>query len=440
MSHLPCTGYHTGMRYTFIAMGSRGDVQPYIALGAGVRRAGHDVRFATHAEFRALAEEQGLEFTELCGSPQEMLDTDTARAMLDARANPLKFLTRFHALTMPYFLRALDEMHAVSAGAEALVLSGTAIFPGFPIAEKLGIPACAGVLQPLSATAAFENAFFPACPRWFPARELYNRLTHLAFMGLVAAFFGQGVAPMRRRLALPPMTLGEMFARLKAPPGLTLYGISPSVLPQPADWPAFCRMTGYWYLDAAPGWTPPAELAAFLDDGPPPVYIGFGSIRNEDPAAMARVTVRALELSGQRGILFRGWGGLQPGDLPPTIRAIDPVPHSWLFPRMAAVAHHGGAGTTAAAFRAGVPGIAMPVFADQPYWARHIQRLGAGPAPVPRWQLTPERLAAAIRQAVQDDTIRANAAALGEKIRAEDGVGEAVKLIEEACGSTIPVT
>jgi UDP:flavonoid glycosyltransferase YjiC (YdhE family) len=315
------------------------------------------------------------------------------------------------------------------------VLSGTAIFPGFPIAESLGIPACAGVLQPLSTTTAFENAFFPACPRWFPARGLYHRLTHLAFMALVAAFFGKGIQPMRRRLELPPMTLGDMFARLKSPPGLTLYGISPSVLPQPTDWPACCRMTGYWFLDAADGWTPPADLEAFLEDGPPPVYIGFGSMRNEDPAAMARIVVQALERAGQRGILFRGWGGLQPGDLPPTIHAIDPVPHAWLFQRMAAVAHHGGAGTTAATFRAGVPGIAMPVFADQPFWARQVQRLGTGPAPVPHWQLTPDRLADAIRQAVEDPHIRANAAALGQHIRAEDGVSTAVHMIEDACAT-----
>lgn len=421
------------MRYTITAIGSRGDVQPYIALGAGLRRAGHDVRLATHDEFRPLVDEQGLEFYQIGGNPKDMLETDAAREMLNARTSPLRFVVSFTRLTQPFFARYLEEMRQACAGAEATVFSGSSLFTGLHIAEKLGIPACAGVLQPMTATSAFENTFYPACPRWFPFRGLYNRLTHLAFNILVATFFGGSIKPTRDRLGLPPMRLRDLLARMKTPPALMLYGISPSVLPQPPDWPRNCRMTGYWFLDAGEGWQPPAELAAFLAAGPPPVYIGFGSMRNEDPAAMARLVISALEQAGQRGVLFRGWGGLQPGDLPESILAIDPVPHSWLFPRMAAVAHHGGAGTTAATFRAGVPGIAMPFFADQPFWARQVQRLGAGPASVPRWLLTPARLAAAIRQAVEDLVIRANAAALGEKIRAEDGVGNAARMIEEYC-------
>jgi sterol 3beta-glucosyltransferase len=419
------------MRYTITAIGSRGDVQPYLALGAGLARAGHAVRMATHDEFRTLAEGQGLDFFPLSGSPRAMLETEAGRAMLRARTNPLRFIAQFTRLTLPYLEGFLDESLRACTGADALIFSGTSLFTGYPVAEKLGLPVCSGVLQPLTPTTAVENAFFPACPRWWPFSGMYHQLTHLACMAMVGAFFSGGVKPVRARLDLPPITLLEAYRRAQTSPGPMLYGFSPSVIPQPADWPVDCRVTGYWFLEEEPGWTPPAELTSFLEAGPPPVYIGFGSLPSEDPVASARLAVEALALAGQRGILFRGWNGLQPEALPETILAIDPTPHGWLFPRLAAVAHHGGAGTTAATFRAGVPGIVLPFFADQPFWAHRVQALGVGPTPIPRWRLTSARLAAAIRQAVEDQEMRARAAALGERIRAEDGVGTAVRMIEE---------
>jgi UDP:flavonoid glycosyltransferase YjiC (YdhE family) len=169
---------------------------------------------------------------------------------------------------------------------------------------------------------------------------------------------------------------------------------------------------------------------AFLAAGAPPVYIGFGSMANRSPQKVAHLVPEALELSGQRGILAAGWGGLAQANLPDHIFALDAIPHAWLFPRVAAVVHHGGAGTTAAGFRAGVPSILVPFTGDQPFWARRVTELGVGPQPIPRRKLTAERLASAIAAATTDQNMRARAAALGERIRAEDGVARAIEMIE----------
>ena len=179
---------------------------------------------------------------------------------------------------------------------------------------------------------------------------------------------------------------------------LTLYGYSPSVVPKPADWDATQHVTGYWSLEPHAQWSPPEDLMRFLETGPAPVYIGFGSMGSRDPKASARLVLEALERSGQRGVLYSGWGGLSHDDLPPSVFMVGSTPHSWLFPRMAAVVHHGGAGTTAAGLSAGVPSVVTPVMGDQPWWGRRVHDLGVGPRPVNRRHLTPEHLANAIER------------------------------------------
>jgi sterol 3beta-glucosyltransferase len=212
----------------------------------------------------------------------------------------------------------------------------------------------------------------------------------------------------------------------------TLYGFSPSVIPKPSDWHN-TEVTGYWFLDAATDWVPPADLMAFLQAGPPPVYIGFGSMGSRKPEETADLVLQAIARTGQRAILLSGWGGLSKADLPETVFMVESVPHSWLFSQVAAVVHHGGAGTTAAGLRAGVPSIVIPFFGDQPFWGQRVAKLGVGPEPIPRKQLTVERLAQAIRTAVTDRGMIRRAADLGAKIQAEDGVANAVAISYTRC-------
>jgi UDP:flavonoid glycosyltransferase YjiC (YdhE family) len=189
-------------------------------------------------------------------------------------------------------------------------------------------------------------------------------------------------------------------------------------------------VTGYWFLDAPIGWQPSPELVAFLDSGPTPVYVGFGSMAFHDVARQTTIVLQALQLTGQRAIVATGWGGLKSEEAPASILVVDAVPHDWLFPRVAAVVHHGGAGTTGAGLRAGKPTVVCPFVGDQTFWGRRVAALGVGPQPIPQWRLTAERLAEAIQCAVTDEGIRQRAAALGATIRAENGLEYAVTYIK----------
>jgi UDP:flavonoid glycosyltransferase YjiC (YdhE family) len=203
------------------------------------------------------------------------------------------------------------------------------------------------------------------------------------------------------------------------------------VIPKPADWDGQMHVTGYWFLDPVDDWNPPADLLEFLQAGSPPVFIGFGSMSTRNPEETTHLILQALACTQQRAIMLSGWGGLHKANLPDTVYMLDSIPFSWLFPRVAVVVHHGGAGTTSAGLRAGVPSIIVPFFADQPYWGQRVADLRVGPAPIPRKKLTAERLAQAIQTAVTDQAMRQRAADLGVKIRAEDGIARAVEIVQQ---------
>jgi UDP:flavonoid glycosyltransferase YjiC (YdhE family) len=203
------------------------------------------------------------------------------------------------------------------------------------------------------------------------------------------------------------------------------------VVPRPPEWSDRVHVTGYWFLDEASGFEPPEALAEFLEEGPKPVYVGFGSMTLVDPEATRALVLEALARAGQRAIVAIGRGAPQGARLSRTVLALDAAPHDWLFPRVAAVAHHGGAGTTAAGLRAGAPTVVLPLVGDQFFWGERVRALGAGPAPLPFARLSADGLAAAIRKAAEDDRIRERAAELGRRIRGEDGVARAVKALEK---------
>ncbi|MDZ5649878.1 efflux RND transporter periplasmic adaptor subunit [Nitrospirillum sp. BR 11828] len=208
-----------------------------------------------------------------------------------------------------------------------------------------------------------------------------------------------------------------------------LYGFSAHVVPKPKSWSEGEVVTGYWHHDEADTWTPPQDLERFLADGPRPIYIGFGSMLSHDAETFTRTVMRALALSGQRAVVARGWGGLAPPpELDDRVMVIDHAPHDWLFPRVALAVHHGGAGTTAAALRAGIPSVVVPFFGDQPFWGWRLNQLGVAPPALPRGRLTAEALSAAIA-AAGGDTMRQRAEALGRQLRAEDGVGRAIETL-----------
>jgi UDP:flavonoid glycosyltransferase YjiC (YdhE family) len=194
------------------------------------------------------------------------------------------------------------------------------------------------------------------------------------------------------------------------------------LIPKPNDWGRHIDIAGFYFLNLASSYTPDPELAAFLRDGPPPVYIGFGSIVVDDPNAMTEMIFEAVKLSGVRALVSKGWGGLGADDLgkPDGVFMLGNVPHDWLFEHVSCVVHHGGAGTTAAGIKAGKPTLVVPFFGDQPFWGAMIAKANAGPDPIPYKQLTAEKLAEALKFCIKPEILE-QAKILGQKIREEKG-------------------
>jgi len=412
------------MKITIATVGTRGDVQPYVALGLGLQEAGHQVQLATDPLFQSFIESHGLGFTAVNADPRQAMQED----MRQIGGNPLRLLRwidqQFTPLARQYFI----EMHTAARDSDAILVSALA-FAAMHVAQALGIPSLATYLYPITPTRAFSSMAAASLPGWMMNAGWVNwwsfHLYNLAFFRMMLPVVNQ----LRQEiLGLPPVPW-SYYREIDLAEVPIVYGYSQHVLPRPDDWGDNLHITGYWFLDE-PGFQPPLEITRFLEAGPRPVYIGFGSMLDVEAVRTTQIVLEALETSGIRAILHGGWSELGTQQLPGNVLRISEVPHSWLFPRMAAVVHHGGAGTTAAGLRAGVPSVIVPYFGDQPFWARTVYYLGAGPKPIPRLKLSSASLAAALQEATGDLGIQSTASRIGDQVSAEDGVAEAVTRIE----------
>ncbi|WP_412069759.1 glycosyltransferase [Rubrivirga sp. IMCC43871] len=411
-------------------LGTRGDVEPYLALGLGLRAAGHRVTLSTAARFAPEAEALGLAFAPTTDGVLDLLADAPIREAIESMTNAVEVIRRARGLMKRFdpIQRTLvaETWHALQAAAPDLVVYHPKAFWGADQAFRLGIPAVMAPLQPVVVPTGERPAMgFPA----LPLGPAYRRGTHQLLLALSKWGTGRLLNDWREAHDAPARP-----SMLQMPDGAAIpvvHAFSGHVVPTPSDWPPHVIASGYWQR-AAPDWSPPPALAAFLDAGPPPVYVGFGSMASHTPERTTRIVVDALARAGVRGLVATGWGGLDAQALPETVFAIDAAPHAALFPRCAAVVHHGGAGTTAAGLTAGRPTVVCPFFADQPYWGARVEALGVGPAPITQKRLTVDGLAAAIREATTSAPMRQRAAALGHALRAEDGVGAAVAFIEAA--------
>ncbi|MFG2087067.1 MULTISPECIES: glycosyltransferase [unclassified Spirillospora] len=404
-------------RIVIFAAGSRGDIQPCVALGRVLRRRGDEVRLVASARYSPMVVAAGLELAPLTADPTEILESDAGQELLAGGRNPVKFLGGFRRILGPMAERLLAECLDACKGAD-LILGPTLGFLPQHIGEHLGIPWALIHFQPSRATGAFPHPFVPQARMFGPWA---NRASFRAVDQIAWQLSRPFINPWRdEALGLPRLPVRGR----RADGGTVLACFSPVVVPRPKDWPSNVNLTGYWFLDE-PDWEPPAELAEFLAAGPAPVYAGFGSMVPKDSEMTGMVVRTALKLAGVRGIV-QG----DPDTSDDQVLAVRDVPHSWLFPRMAAVVHHGGAGTTAAGLRAGVPTVVCPFFGDQPYWGERVASLGAGPVPLPFRALTVPRLASKIRRAVRDQGMADQAGELGRRIRDEDGVGQAREIID----------
>ena len=372
-------------------------------------------------------EQRGLEFAPLTGDPNELVRQVMEKA---GGTNLLRLSQVVLSHTIPIAIAVIADARRACQGADAIVHSLLTTMIGHLIAVEQDTPDVSALIYTAFApTAAFPSPVFPA----WPLGGGYNRLTHQLFGQMFWVSNRWTHAWLSRRYPdLPPLTELPFRAGNKRPTPI-LIGLSPQVIPPPADWGPHVYLTGYWFLDAAPNWRAPPALADFLSAGPPPVYVGFGSNSGAAVSGATAIALAALTRAGLRGVLLTGQDDVAPARLPAHVCPIDDPPFDWLFPRMAATVHHGGVGTTAAALRAGAPSVIVPSIADQHYWGRQTQRLGVGPPAIPGRRLNVENLTEALRRATSDADMRARAGELGRRIRAEDGVARAVKIIEQYC-------
>jgi sterol 3beta-glucosyltransferase len=412
------------MKITILAVGTRGDVQPYVALGLGLKAAGNEVRVAAASNFEQFIRSYGLEYGRLEGNFRELMEADTVQQVMTGR-NPAQVYREMTKLSRQILDKFSADLWQVGQGADGLIYSTVAL-TGYSIAEKLKIPSFWAPLQPMSRTRSFPSVMMSSGNH---SNSTRNWLTHLMEEQMAWQPLRAYTNQWRKDfLGLPPYPFKGLRPQLPSMRYPIIYGFSPSVVSKPPDWADSVHVSGYWFLDQQKDWQPHAELVDFIKDGEPPIYIGFGSMNNREAAKMTRTVIDAVTLAKQRAVVATGWGSLTDADLPDTIYKLDAVPHNWLFPQMAAVVHHGGAGTAAAAFRAGVPSVIIPHLMDQPFWGWRAFELGVSLQPIPRKQVTAENLANAMTTVLNDDDLRQRASSLGKQIRSEDGIAKAVEL------------
>jgi UDP:flavonoid glycosyltransferase YjiC (YdhE family) len=393
--------------------GSRGDVAPFTGLGHRLARSGHEVTLVTHGRFEPLAARAGIGFHALPVDPRAELESARGQALHRSTTGVGK-LARVVAMARALAVEMADDLVAAARASDALLLSGSVAPLGHAVAEGLGLPSLGLNLQPLAATREFAPPML-GTGSWGP---LGNRIAGLGLNLAVEQVFAAALPPVRARLGLPPRGTAAALRARERQGWTVLHGFSPRVVARPRDWRPGLDVAGYWWPHD--GGTPlPDDLREFIEAGPPPVFVGLGSATVPDPARTSAEIVRALRRAGLRGVVQRGWADLTAtGD---DILTVGEVPHSALFPRMAAVVHHAGAGTTAAGLRAGVPAVPVPIQFDERFWAARLVALGVAPCAVPLGRLSADALAAALVRATRDAGHRERAQALGVRIRAEDG-------------------
>ncbi|KAK5215722.1 hypothetical protein LTR47_011185 [Exophiala xenobiotica] len=423
-------------------VGSRGDVQPFVALGQVLRtQYGHRVRLATHGTFKKFVEENGLEFFDIGGDPAELMafmvkNPGLIPGIKSLRAGDVGRRQKGMAEILEGCWRSCADSDEVQEDADSnsqrprrrpfvanAIIANPPSFAHIHCAQKLGIPLHLMFTMPWSPTREFPQPI----ANIHSSNKATGQITNEMSYTLVDMMTWEGLGDITNNFRKHTLGLGllsqaaavDLLYRLRIP---YTYCWSPALIPKPRDWGPHITISGFYFLSLATNYQPDHDLADFLASGPPPVYIGFGSIVVDDPNAMTKLIFDAVKKTGQRALVSKGWGGLGGEDLgkPEGVFMLGNCPHDWLFQRVSCVVHHGGAGTTAAGIALGRPTVIVPFFGDQPFWGAMVARAGAGPTPIPSKELTADRLADAILDALKPATLE-RARELGDRIKEEKG-------------------
>ncbi len=410
------------MRLTMISIGSTGDVRPYVILGQELTRRGHTVRIAAFNPFEKMVRDAGLDFYPLAGDVVKFM-----ASIMKPGTNGINYLQRVQNAIKEVAGPLLQNMQTACQGAEAIITTffGSSMYS---IAEKNNVPCIQTQYYPMDYNDAVPISSAPG----LKAGKAWNKMTYKVGYLLINSLERRYLTGWRKEQ-------GMRVRKIRPKPDYTvnghqipvLYAVSPLLMPRPISWNEHIHMTGFWMENKTPDFTPDPALEAFLKAGEKPVYIGFGSMVSGDMGKTLSIVLEAVEASGTRAILQKGWGGSEVATNSSRIYVADYIPHDWLFEQVAAVVHHGGAGTTAAGLKAGKPTLVIPFGGDQPFWGMRVRALGLGPKPIRREFLTVERLTKALTNLTQTKSYRVAARELGMRLREENGTKIAADIIEE---------
>uniref|UniRef100_A0A7N0SVU0 sterol 3beta-glucosyltransferase n=1 Tax=Kalanchoe fedtschenkoi TaxID=63787 RepID=A0A7N0SVU0_KALFE len=412
------------LQIVMLIVGTRGDVQPFVAIGKRLQDHGHRVRLATHANFRDFVLSAGLEFFSLGGDPKVLAEYMVKnKGFLPSGPSEIPIQRKQIKDIVFSLLSACqdpDPDSNIPFKADAIIANPPA-YGHTHVAEALKVPLHVFFTMPWTPTSEFPH----------PLSRVRQPVGYRLSYQIVDALIWLGIRDIinefrKKKLKLRPVTyLSGSYSSLHDVPFGYIW--SPHLVPKPKDWGPKIDVVGFCFLDLASNYEPPESLVKWLADGPRPIYVGFGSLPVQEPEKLTQIIVQALETTGQRGIINKGWGGLgnlaEPKDF---VYLLDNCPHDWLFLQCSAVVHHGGAGTTAAGLKAACPTTVVPFFGDQPFWGERVHARGVGPAPIPAEELTLEKLVDAI-QFMLDPKVKEKASELADAMRNEDGVAGAVK-------------
>lgn len=406
------------MNITAVAIGSTGDIRPFLALGHALSQRGHNLKIATFPRFQTLIERHGFAFAPIHGDEDLMMTL-----LIGDGVTGLAYLKGLSTLLNNNKTEILDDVYRACQSTD-LILYTILGSLAYHVAESLKIPCMRAIFCPLDKTGDFP---VPSMATWLTGRW-YNRLTYtLSDLGF-SLFTIRELDDWRVRLGLEKWA-GHTYHKMFGKPVETLYAYSQYLAPKPKEWGEHLHITGYWHTEEKT--SPPSDekLLRFLESGDSPIYIGFGSMVGGSFQEMQRIILDGLKNTGQRAVLSSGWRKFGAVEHLADVYCVDYVAHDWLFPRVKAVVHHGGAGTTAAGLRAGKPTLVLYFGGDQPFWGNQIYLSGAGPKPVARKMLTADLFTERLRQLV-DDRMRKNAERIATQLNKEDGCQHACDIIE----------
>jgi UDP:flavonoid glycosyltransferase YjiC (YdhE family) len=408
---------------TLIALGSRGDVEPFIALAERMAGEGFTVTVATHFFYQPGLAALGLRFCAVTGDPRSIVQQETGQSWLESGESSYQFVNGLRRVIASLAGQIFEDCREACRGADLIIASRFAAAAAVTIAREFGIPFLPANLQPVTPTTKFPSIYYTSSQSFGPA---LNWFSHVVSDEIYWLIFREFLVKSARRANFSSLPWWVP----KSLRGQSLLAVSPSVIPANTFASPCVHLTGYWFLDAVETWEPPPGLEDFLSSGTPPLCVGFGSMTTREPRRLAQAVLAALRQIRRRAILLRGWGALDAIEPSDDVFMVEEAPHAWLFPKVAAVVHHGGAGTTAAGLRARRPSLAMPFFADQHFWGARLQKLGVGPKPIPQAEANTDEIAAALGLLLETPDYAANAKAIGDQILLEDGPGAAVAAVK----------